>query len=277
MVRKEPGTSGKTIMKSLTSLRELIKQRGFVVGSWINSASPIIAEIMAYSGFDFLTVDAEHSSVDIYQTQLMFQAIQAGNQNCHPLVRLPSNEGAIIKKYMDAGAAGVIAPMVNTREIAEEVVSAVKYPPLGTRGVGYSRSNQYGAEFSDAVATDNEKTFVCAQIEHIEGVENLEEILSVKGLDAVLIGPYDLSASMGITGELEHPELKKVQRQILTTCQEFQVVPGIHVVKPNREELRQRLDEGYQFLPFSLDITIISEASKDLLQLIKNEQKIEGD
>lgn len=260
-------------MKITPLLPERISKQGYVLGSWINSASPIIAEVMAYSGFDFLAIDVEHSAVDLFQTQVLIQAIQAGNKHCHPLVRLPSTEKSLIKRYLDAGASGVIAPMVNNAEIVQEVVSSAKYPPVGTRGVGYSRSNKYGMDFDRSIPNDNERIFICMQIEHIDGVKNLEKILVVPGIDAVLIGPYDLSASMGVTGKLNHPDMINAKKMILDGCKRHNIIPGIHIVKPDFTEAISYLEEGFQFIAFSLDITIISEKSREFMDYVRRSTK----
>ncbi len=250
------------------ALKEVINKKGFAVGSWLNSASPQIAEEMSYLGFDFLTIDAEHSSVDTYQTQLLIQAIEAGNRKCSPLVRLPANNPSIIGKYMDLGAAGVVVPLVMNAEETRNIVKSVKYPPTGSRGVGFARSNMYGIDIDNSLENDNSRSFVCIQIEHISAVNNLNRILTVKDLDAVMIGPYDLSASMGIPGDLANKKLLKVQNKILKACQKHKIFAGIHVVKPSIEETANRIKEGYQFVAFSLDITIISETAKKVLSKI---------
>ena len=244
----------------MENLLERLLAGQYAMGSWINTRSTVVAELMAASGFDFLVVDAEHSAVDVPQAQDLFQAIAASNPECAALVRLPGNGYSTIKRFMDAGAMGVIAPLINTPEQAEEVVSAVKYPPLGKRGLGYGRSAMYGIEIENEIANANDQSFVCIQIEHIEGVKNIRELLEVEGVDAVLIGPYDLSASMGIPGDLEHPELAAAQQQILAACRESGVVAGIHVVKPDVQQLLQRYREGYRFLPYSLDISMLASA-----------------
>src|SRR5690554_4954715 len=145
---------------------------------------------MATCGFDFLTIDVEHSPIDIEGTFNLLQAIKSGNNDCQALVRVSGNSYSEIKRYMDAGADGIICPLVNSKEDAKQLVDAVKYFPLGKRGVGYSRSNNYGIDVLDSIANDNSRTFVCVQIEHIDAINNLEEILSVEGIDAAIIGPY---------------------------------------------------------------------------------------
>jgi 2-dehydro-3-deoxyglucarate aldolase len=240
------------------------------IGSWINSTSSIIAEIMSASGFDFLVVDAEHSAIDFKICQDLFQAIKAGNMDCVPMVRMPGNQYQDIKRYLDAGAMGIIAPLVNTKEDAERIVYAAKYPPQGGRGVGYGRSHGYGFNFDKYMSRANEDIFICVQIEHILGVENLDEILSVSGINAVFIGPYDLSASMGITGQFNHTDYHDAIKTILDKCIKFNIEAGIHVVQPNVEEVFLRINEGFQMIAYSLDITMVGLMCRDGLKKIKS-------
>ena len=258
-------------MKSddMDSLRQRLERGEILIGSWINTSSSIVAEIMSASGFDFLVVDAEHSAVDISQAQLIFQAIQAGNPGCMPMVRLPGNVYAETKRYLDAGAVGVVAPFINSAEEVRELVRSVKYPPLGERGVGYGRSHGYGFTFQQYMDSANELTIVCIQIEDIRGVENLDEILSEKGIDAAMIGPYDLSASMGITGQFENPSYLAARDKILEKCGKHGIAAGIHVVQPNPEEVFERIDEGFRMIAYSLDITMLGTACRQALERIK--------
>jgi len=242
------------------NLKQRIKDNKYVVGSWINTTSPIVAELMASTGFDFLVVDAEHSAVDLPQTQILFQAIRAGRPECAAMVRLPGISYPEIKRYIDSGAAGVVAPLVNSAEQAKELVRAVKYPPEGMRGVGFCRANGYGRLLQETMVVANLETFVCVQIEHEDALKNIDAILAVPGIDAALIGPYDLSASMGITGQFEHKDMLKAKSIVLDACKRYDVVPGIHVVQPDVEEVLRRLNEGYRFIAYSLDITMLLNA-----------------
>lgn len=252
----------------MKNLRKMLQANECVIGSWINTCSPVVAELMAAVGFDFLAVDAEHSAVDIPQAQGLFQAIRAGNPDCAPLVRLAGNDYATTKRYLDAGAAGVIAPLINSAAQAQELVRAVKYPPQGMRGVGFCRANAYGMDLQKAVAMANDQTLVCVQIEHIDGVRQVDEILAVPGVDAVFIGPYDLSASMGITGQFDHPDMVQAKKLVLAACQAHGIAPGIHVMQPNVDEVVQRFREGYRLIAYSLDITMLTQAcSKGLKEI----------
>lgn len=241
----------------MIDLRKTLKSGKPVIGTWLNSGSAAIAELLASCGFDFVCVDVEHSAVDVPQVQGLFQAITAGRPDCAPFVRLHGVDYALVKRYLDAGARGVVCPLVNTAADAHLLVDAVKYPPMGRRGVGFCRANKFGMRVTDEFEQANDKIVTAIQIEHIDGVRNLDSILSVPGIDAVFIGPYDLTASMGIAAQFDHPAYKLARDQILRACQKAGIVPGIHVVQPNPDELQQRAEEGYRLLAYSLDITML--------------------
>lgn len=252
----------------MISPREKLKSGKPLIGSWINTGSPIVAELMAQFGFDFLCVDAEHSAVDLPLAQQIFQAIRSGNPNCAQFVRLHGVDYAFAKRYLDSGARGIIGPLVTKREEAELLVKAAKYPPLGKRGVGFCRANQYGPNLETEFKQANEEGVVAVQIEDIEAVENIDSILSVEGIDAAFIGPYDLSASMGLTAQFDHHDYIGARDRILEACKSNDVAAGIHVVKPDAEEFCERLSEGYRLLAFSLDITILTNSLQENMSKI---------
>lgn len=251
------------------SLRQRMRAGETLVGSWMNSGSPIVAELMAACGFDFLCVDVEHSAVDLPQTQQLFQAIRSGRPDCAAVVRLHGVDYAFVKRYLDAGARGLVAPLVRTRAEAELLVQAAKYPPLGLRGVGFCRANAYGLRLADECAQANNDTFLAVQIEHIDAVRNIDEILAVPGIDAAFIGPYDLTASMGITAQFEHPDYLAARAAILAACGRHGVAPGIHVVPPAPSQVRARVVEGFRFIGYSLDITMLTTACAEGLAEIR--------
>lgn len=252
------------------NLKQKIIDHHYVVGSWINTASPITAELMASTGFDFLTVDLEHCAIELSEVQSLFQAMKAGNPSCSPLARLQGHSYAETKRIMDAGAGGVIAPLINSPEQAEEIIQAVKYPPRGSRGVGFCRANGYGAKLKQSVETSNQESFVCIQIEHADALSRIDDILSVPDIDAVMIGPYDLSASLGITAQFDHPDMIKSTALILDSCRRHGIVPGIHVVEPDVDAAFRKYQEGYRFIAYSLDITMLLHHFTNDLRMIRN-------
>lgn len=263
--------SGPTISLPAVSLRQRMRAGQTLVGTWVNSGSPIVAELMAACGFDFICVDVEHSAVDLPQTQQLFQAIRSGRPECAAIVRLHGVDYAFVKRYLDAGARGLVAPLVRTREEAALLVQAAKYPPLGLRGVGFCRANSYGLRLAEECARANDDTFLAVQIEHIDAVRNLDAILGVPGIDAAFIGPYDLTASMGITAQFDHPDYLAARTAILAACQRHGVAPGIHVVPPAPGEVKARMAEGFRFIGYSLDITMLTTVCTEGLAKIRQD------
>jgi 2-keto-3-deoxy-L-rhamnonate aldolase RhmA len=253
----------------MQTIRKRLKAGETLIGSWINSGSPIVAELMATTGFDFLCIDAEHSAVDLPQIQQMFQAMHSGNSDCANVVRLHGVDFSLVKRYLDAGAQGIIAPLVMNRADAELLIKATKYPPMGNRGVGFCRANQYGMNLEINVVTANDDIFVAVQIEHIDAVNCIDEILEVEGIDAVFVGPYDLSASMGLTAQFDHPDYIEARTRVLNACKAKGIAPGIHVVPPDADLFIEQNKEGYKLMAYSLDITMILEACKNGLAKIR--------
>ena len=167
---------------------------------------------MGKAGYDWVAVDLEHGSVDVSQLPDLFRAIELGDSL--PLARVANGSPKEIKQALDAGAGGVIVPMIESAEQLGLISNFCRWPPSGTRGVGFSRANLFGANFN-AYKEESQSPLLIAQIEHVNAINNLDEILSVSGLDAIMVGPYDLSASMNIAGQFEHSKFKDVLKKIL--------------------------------------------------------------
>lgn len=252
----------------MTSLKTKLKEGEITIGSWITLAHPSIAEIMAKAGFDWLAVDMEHSVITIREAEDLIRVIDLCG--VVPLVRLSSNDSVQIKRVMDAGAHGVIVPVVNSVVQAEHAISAVQYPPQGQRGVGLARAQGYGASFGNYLDWVNKESVVIIQVEHVEAVNNLEAILAVEGVDGFIVGPYDLSGSLGVPGQFDHPLMKEAMQRIKTVGAASGKVAGIHVIEPNPEELKERITEGYRFVAYSLDIRMLDCACREGLNSIRS-------
>ncbi len=248
-----------------------LKSGELLIGSWITLAHPAIAEIMARSGFDWLAVDMEHSVITIREAEELIRVINLSG--VFPLVRLTSNHPDQIKRVMDAGANGVIVPMVNSAVDAKRAVEAVKYPPFGKRGVGLARAQGYGTCFKEYLEWQEQGSVVIIQVEHIDAVNSLEAIFSVEGVDGFIVGPYDLTGSMGIPGQFDHPDFLKAMERINKVSKAMGVPGGIHVIEPEPEQLQQRIDEGYPFIAYSLDIRMLDATCRRGLEHIKEKQK----
>jgi 2-dehydro-3-deoxyglucarate aldolase len=242
------------------SLKQKLAGNRLTIGSWITLAHPAIAEIMARTGFDWLAVDLEHSVITIREAEELIRVIAL--HDVPPLVRLTSNDPDQIKRVMDAGAHGVIVPMVNSRADAERAVASVYYPPRGKRGVGLARAQGYGTSFADYRAWLDTQAVVIVQVEHIDAVENLEAILDTPGVDGYIIGPYDLSASMGIPGQFDDPRLTQAIERVRATGLAKTKPGGLHVVEPAPEQLRAHVARGFRFLAYSLDTRMLDMACR---------------
>jgi 2-dehydro-3-deoxyglucarate aldolase len=174
---------------------------------------------------------------------------------------------------MDAGAHGVIVPMVNSAADAKQAVEAVRYPPEGKRGVGLARAQGYGSAFESYKEWLNQESVVVVQVEHIEAVNNLELILAVDGVDGFIVGPYDLSGSLGVPGQFDHSSMKEAMDKIQSTGIASGKAAGIHVIEPDAEELLQRVNEGYSFLAYSLDIRMLDSACRSGLDAIRSRMR----
>ena len=240
------------------------------IGSWISLGHPAIAEIFAKAGFDWLTIDLEHGVITISEAEQLIRVIELCG--VVPFVRLSSNNPTQIKRVMDAGAHGVIVPMVTTAEEAQRAVSAVKYPPLGLRGVGLARAQGYGSRFRSYAEWLNSESFVIVQIEHITAVKNLKSIFEVPGVDAFIVGPYDLSGSLGIPGDFQHADFQSAMSEISSLSAELGIPGGVHVVEPDTEEVLTRMREGYRLIAYSVDIRLLDVGSRNGLEAIWRNQ-----
>jgi 2-dehydro-3-deoxyglucarate aldolase len=237
------------------NIKYKLNNKKVVVGSWITLAHPGIAEIMASSGFDWLAVDLEHSTITIKDAEELIRIISLSGVT--PLVRLTSNNEDQIKRIMDAGADGVIVPMIKTVDDVMRVVGAIKYPPQGNRGVGLARAQGYGARFNEYLDWQKDNSIIIIQIEHIDAVNNLEALLAIDEVDGFIIGPYDLSASMGIPGQFNHVDFIAAMKKITEIASRIDVPSGIHIIEPDIEQLKKRIEDGYRFIAYSLDIRML--------------------
>ncbi len=251
------------------SLKNKLKNNQLTIGSWITIGNSSIIEIMATAGFEWLCIDMEHTSIDLATAKMLIITIHANDMKA--LVRVSKNEEVIIKKVLDMGADGVIIPMIKTKEEAEEAVSYVKYPPYGKRGVGLYRAQGYGTKFEEYKKWVDEEVVIIAQIEHIEAVNNIEDILNVNGIDGTIVGPYDLSGSMGYPGEFERDDVKTAINDVKKACDKFNKPYGFHVIESDPSKLKQRIDEGCTFLAYSLDFFFLGDSVRAGMQTIKEE------
>jgi len=247
--------------------KQSLLERKLIAGAWVQIGHPAVAEIFARRGFDWICVDLEHGIIDLESMANIFRTIAAFD--CVPVARLPLNDPIWIHRSLDAGAKALIIPMVKNAQEAQNAIKEAKYPPQGVRGFGYSRANMYGIDFDDYIKTANDEIAMIMQIEHKDAIDNLEEIAEVKGVDGLFIGPLDLSGSMGITGQMNHPQMIKALEKYRNICRQKSLSAGMHIVRPNSENIKSAINEGYNFLALGVDTVFLDESSKNLLNLVK--------
>ncbi len=248
-------------------LKAKLAQSEITIGSWITLGHTAIAEIMASAGFDWLVLDMEHSVLELSEVQTIIQVLDG--KQCPVIVRLTSNHPDQIKRVMDAGATGIMVPMIKSAADARSAVDAVYYPPHGQRGVGLARAQGFGASFQAYRQWLEQNAIIVVMIEHIAAVDAIDAILAVPGIDAYIIGPYDLSGSMGRPGDLDHPDVQTAISHILEAGKRAQKPGGIHVIEPDPEALQQRIQSGFNFLGYSLDIRILDSVCRSHMQRIR--------
>ena len=249
------------------SLKEKLKNNNLTLGSWVTIGHQSVIEIMASAGFEWLTLDLEHSVIDLGLAQNLIGHIQAKGMDA--LARVSKNEEVVIKRIMDAGATGVIVPTVKNRLEAQQAVDFVKYPPIGKRGVGLARAQNYGTGFDEYKKWLEEESVVIAQIEHIDAVENIEEIINTPGIDGTIIGPYDLSGSMGMPGNYDNPRVKEALETVKKACISKNFPLGFHVIQSDYLKLKEKIEEGYTFLAFSLDFFFLGDKAREEMSKLK--------
>jgi len=244
----------------MTAIKEKLKQGLPVIGSWLQLPSVYVAEIIGQAGYDWAAIDLEHGLFPNDMLPQLFNALEKGDTV--PFARVAQAHPKDIKHALDAGAKGLIFPMIFSGRELQDAVSWACYPPYGTRGVGYSHANKYGREFDKFVPDSSKELIIIAQIEHIRAVEALDEILIVDGLDGIIVGPYDLSASMNLTGKFDHPEFMKVIEEINNKAGEYKKPMGLHIVQPDPDLLCQKIDEGYQFIAYGVDAVFLYRSAE---------------
>ncbi len=255
-------------------VKQKLRSGQSVIGSWINLPCLETVEIMARMDFDFLVVDEEHTSLNFETIQKMAMVMEGYGKP--PYIRVSENDPGIIKKALDAGYYGIIVPMINSKKEAQKAVESVFYPPQGKRGVGLSRAQGYGTEFEVYKKWYEKNISLVAQIEHVQGIANLEDILSIDELDATMIGPYDLSASLGHPGEFQRQEVKKELEKYERISKKMQKPYGQHIVQLDHRVVTDKVKKGYQFLAYGIDELFFARSCQQELNLIKQNVSIKS-
>ena len=240
------------------NLKQKLNKGGSALGPFLKLTDPAVVEICAAAGFDFVIIDTEHGPYSIETVQNFIRA--AESKNITSIIRVPENAPHYILRALDIGAQGVQVPQISTKIDAEQAVSAAKFHPHGDRGVcRYVRAGGYSsADRNEHFTSSNEETMVIVHIEGIEGVENLPDILTVERLDVIFLGPYDLSQSCGVPGQVDHPSVVEKMEEAVRISREAGVAVGTFVESP--EGAKKWRDIGVQYLSYAVDAGIFYNA-----------------
>ena len=240
-------------------------KKNIKIGSWITSYNPAVVEVMSRSKFSWLAIDLEHTTITLSEAENLIQIIKINK--CIPYVRVGSNNELIIKKVLDSGAMGIIVPNIKNKEDVLNAIKYSKYPPIGARGVGLARAQNYGLTFNKYMK-DSKKIKLIVQIENKQALDSLDEILKIKDLDGTFIGPYDLSASLGVLGKLTNPKVISAIKKYEKKSKEYKMPMGFHAVNLNPNDLKNKIKLGYKYLAYGTDMIYLESSCKNELNKI---------
>lgn len=249
------------------TFKQNFRNRGLVFGGWNSIGHSSITEVFCRSGVDFIGIDMEHSTISLEQAQTLMITAQAAGVRCLP--RLSSQNPEQIKRLLDSGADGMIVPMVNSKAEVDRLVQWFKYPPVGKRNYGVGRAQGYGFDFKQHTEEWNDRSVLVVQIESIQGVEAVDEIISNPHIDGVMVGPYDLSGSLNIPGQIHHPKVAKACAKVIAACKKYGKACGTHLVDPDPKNLRKAIKDGYSFLILSSDVFLLWQWAERMNGLVK--------
>lgn len=246
------------------SFRKRLQKGDVLIGSLLQMPLPEVAETFVQAGYDWLFIDLEHSPMDARNALDILTAVDS-KVPC--VVRVPWNDEANIKKALDIGATGIIVPLVNNAEDARLAVGRCKYPPQGFRSVGITRAQRFDLAFDAYMQRANEDVAVIVQIEHIEAVRNIDAILDVPGIDGVFVGPFDMSGSMDLPGQINHAQVQKAIKTVIKGCEKRDIARCIYAHTP--QHARTYLEQGYRVIGLCTDYIMLARAAAEYLKAVR--------
>jgi len=246
-------------------IKERLSKGEPTIGGWIGLDHPGVAEVMADAGFDWLVFDTEHGH---FTTTTLRGAMDAVRRtDICPLVRVAANDPTIIKQILELGPEGVVIPMVCSAEQARAAVAACRYPPAGIRGIGGGRASHYGTEFERYLAQANDNILVVVQIEHVAAVRNVDEIARVKGIDCLFVGIMDLSASMGIAGQVDHPDVQAAISKVIAAGKNSGISVGMWC--KDEDHAAEMIARGVRFVAYATDAALLASAARGSVRRVR--------
>jgi len=251
-----------------TTLKTKLRNRDNLFAAWTSLGHPQVTEMLARSGVDFIGIDIEHSTISQEQSQRIIAACHANSVSCLP--RVATHNPEAIKRLLDSGADGVIVPTVESTEQVEKLIEWVKYPPMGKRGYGIGRAQGYGHDFDEYTTQWNDSSSLIIQIESISAVENIDQLLQFEEVDGAMVGPYDISGSLGIPGQIDHHKVKDAGQLVVDACRKFGKACGTQDIDPTPQSVKNAIDSGNTFVVLASDVFLLWKWGEHMQQLIKS-------
>ena len=248
------------------NLKDKLQTRKPVFGSWVSYRDPAIAETFAIAGFDFVAIDMEHTTISTDNANRIITACHSQGVPCFP--RPVSHNNDFIKPLLEAGADGIFIQMVNSKEDVKKIISYFKFPPLGNRSYGVNRAHSYGFDFDRYITSWNKTSSLIVQVESIEAVENIESIIDFEEVDAVMIGPYDISGSLGVPGQLEHPLVQSACKKVVNACFKKNKSCCTQISNVSKGTVEKAFNDGFTFVILGSDLFVLTNWSKEINKLI---------
>lgn len=251
--------------------RDILKQkfakREKTFGGWVSFRDPGIAETFSKAGFDFVSIDMEHTTISIDDANRIITSVQSEGGVCLP--RQVSHANEYMKPLLEAGADGIMMPMVNSQAEVEDILKNFKFPPQGSRSFGVNRAHGYGFDFETYISTWNDSGIFVVQIESITAVENIDEIIQLCGVDAVMIGPYDISGSLNVPGETNHPKVRDAARKVVDACERRGVSCMTQVANAQPDTVKDAFDQGFTSVVLGSDLFVLWKWAEEMHSIIE--------
>ena len=261
-----------SIFEQRAILKKKLRRRERLFAAWVSYAHPSITETFARAGFDFIAIDMEHSTITVEQAQRIIAACQSEGVPCLP--RPVSHSNDWFKPLLESGADGLLVQMVSTPEDVAAIIGHLKYPPVGKRSYGLNRAQAYGFDFDSYIQSWNDTSSFIIQVESIQAVENIDKLLSFDEIDGVMVGPYDISGSLGVPGQTSHPLVIEASRKVIAACERFGKSCGTQVTDASEESVQALFDLGYTYAILSSDLFVLWKWSEKMQGMIKSMRKL---
>jgi 2-keto-3-deoxy-L-rhamnonate aldolase RhmA len=248
------------------ALKARFRARERLFGGWISYSHPSITETFARAGFDFIAIDMEHSTISLAEAQRIIAASQSEGVPCLP--RPVSHSNDWLKPLLESGADGAVVQMVNTVEEIEALIGHIKYPPIGRRSYGVNRAQMYGYDFDEYVSNWNATSTFIIQVESVEAVENIDALLSFDEVDGVMVGPYDISGSLGVPGQTGHPRVIEASRHVIAACARAGKSCGTQTADPGEAGVNALFELGYTYAILGSDLFVIWKWAEQMAGLM---------